>query len=145
MTLTDTSTPAGNVATGPVGPGKHGFGSSYALLIVLLPPLVCYLWICARFYNGVLVLPRSMEQLRQLLASFPDLQIVATSHSPYLIDHLAPEEVRLMITDEGGSVVCARLSDHPELDRWQAFMRAGEIWSMVGEEWVRDRGAQPHA
>ena len=86
-----------------------------------------------------------VAQLRQLLASFPDLQIVATSHSPYLIDHLAPEEVRLMITDEGGSVVCARLSDHPELDRWQAFMRAGEIWSMVGEEWVRDRGAQPHA
>ncbi len=86
-----------------------------------------------------------VAQLRQLLALFPDLQIVATSHSPYLVDHLAPEEVRLMITDEGGSVMCARLSDHPELSRWKEFMRAGEIWSMVGEEWVRDRGAQAHA
>jgi predicted ATPase len=86
-----------------------------------------------------------VAQLRQLLARFPDLQIVATSHSPYLIDHLDPTEVRLLISDDTGSVKCARLSDHPELARWQEFMRPGEIWSMVGEEWVSARGAQPHA
>lgn len=86
-----------------------------------------------------------IAQLRQLLDMFLDLQIVATSHSPYLIDHLDPKEVRLMITDEGGAVTCARLSDHPQLDRWKEFMRPGEIWSMVGEEWVRDRGAEPRA
>jgi predicted ATPase len=86
-----------------------------------------------------------VAQLRQLLEAFPDLQIVATSHSPYLIDHLDPAEVRLMIADQAGSVKCARLSDHPDLDRWKEFMRPGEIWSMVGEEWVHDRGAEPRA
>jgi hypothetical protein len=84
-------------------------------------------------------------QLRQLLGLFPELQIVATSHSPYLIDHLEPAEVRLLMTDATGSVRCARLSDHPDLARWQEFMQPGEIWSMVGEEWVGARGAEPHA
>jgi predicted ATPase len=85
-----------------------------------------------------------VTELRGLLELFPDLQIVATSHSPYLIDQLAPEEVRLMIAAEG-QVMCAGLSDHPQIDRWKEIMRPGEIWSMVGEEWVRERSAVPHA
>jgi predicted ATPase len=85
-----------------------------------------------------------VTEMRGLLELFPDLQIVATSHSPYLIDQLAPEEVRLMIADEG-RVKCAGLSDHPQIDRWKEIMRPGEIWSMVGEEWVKERSAAPHA
>jgi predicted ATPase len=85
-----------------------------------------------------------VSELRGLLELFPDLQIIATSHSPYLIDQLAPEEVRLMIADERG-VMCAGLGDHPQIDRWKEIMRPGEIWSMVGEEWVKARSAAPHA
>jgi putative AbiEii toxin of type IV toxin-antitoxin system len=85
-----------------------------------------------------------VTEMRRLLELFPDLQIIATSHSPYLIDQLAPEEVRLMIADERG-VMCAGFGDHPQIDRWKEIMRPGEIWSMVGEEWVRERSAVPHA
>ena len=81
-----------------------------------------------------------VAELRGLLELFPDLQIVATSHSPYLVDHLAPEEVRLMIADER-RVTCAALGDHPQIDRWKEVMRPGEMWSMVGEEWVKERSA----
>ncbi len=84
-----------------------------------------------------------VTEMRGLLELFPDLQIIATSHSPYLIDQLAPEEVRLMIADERG-VMCAGLGDHPQIDRWKEIMRPGEIWSMVGEEWVKERSAAPH-
>ncbi|WP_437941150.1 AAA family ATPase [Sorangium sp. So ce341] len=86
-----------------------------------------------------------VAQIRKLLDVFPELQIVATSHSPYLIDHLEPEEVRLMSADEAGAVRWARLNEHPQFERWKEFMSPGEIWSMVGEDWVRERGAQPHA
>ncbi|AGP36078.1 AAA family ATPase [Sorangium cellulosum] len=86
-----------------------------------------------------------VAQIRKLLDVFPELQIVATSHSPYLIDHLEPEEVRLMSADETGAVRWARLNEHPQFERWKEFMSPGEIWSMVGEDWVRERGAQPHA
>jgi energy-coupling factor transporter ATP-binding protein EcfA2 len=85
-----------------------------------------------------------VTEMRGLLELFPDLQIIATSHSPYLIDQLAPEEVRLMIADEH-RVMCAGLGDHPQIDRWKEIMRPGEIWSMVGEEWVKERSAVPHA
>lgn len=84
-----------------------------------------------------------VAEMRGLLELFPDLQIIATSHSPYLIDQLAPEEVRLMIADERG-VMCAGLGDHPQIERWKEIMRPGEIWSMVGEEWVKQRRAAPH-
>jgi predicted ATPase len=93
--------------------------------------------------------PRALSdliaQLRDLLARSPDLQIIATSHSPYLVDHCDPREVRLMIADAAGAVRWARLNAHPEFDRWREFMRPGEIWSMVGEEWVRDLGVRSHA
>lgn len=85
-----------------------------------------------------------VTQLRKLLDLFPDLQIVATSHSPYLIDHLQPNEVRLMMTTDDGSAVCARLDEHPEFERWIELMKPGEVWSMVGESWVRDRAARRH-
>jgi hypothetical protein len=85
-----------------------------------------------------------VTEMRGLLELFPDLQIIATSHSPYLIDQLALEEVRLMISDQRG-VMCAGLGDHPQIDRWKEIMRPGEIWSMVGEEWVKERSAAPHA
>lgn len=84
-----------------------------------------------------------VTEMRGLLELFPDLQVIATSHSPYLVDHLAPEEVRLMIADEN-RVMCAGLGDHPEIDRWKEIMRPGEIWSMVGEEWVKTRSGAPH-
>jgi hypothetical protein len=81
-----------------------------------------------------------VAQLRRLLDMFPDLQIVATSHSPYLVDLLEPAEVRLMLADETGSARWARLDDHPDFERWREFMRPGEIWSMIGEDWVSAPG-----
>jgi energy-coupling factor transporter ATP-binding protein EcfA2 len=85
-----------------------------------------------------------VAQLRKLIESYPDLQIIATSHSPYLVDLLDPKEVRLMIADESGSARWARLEDHPDYARWREFMRPGEIWSMVGEDWVKGDAAAAH-
>lgn len=74
--------------------------------------------------------------LRKLLDQHPDMQIVATSHSPYLLDHLRPEEVRLTTLRDDGSVACGRLDEHPEFDKWKESMTPGEFWSMVGEQWL---------
>jgi predicted ATPase len=77
--------------------------------------------------------------LRKLLEENPTLQVVATTHSPYLLDHLAPAEVRLTALRPDGSVACARLDEHPEFEKWKEEMTPGEFWSLVGEKWVRDR------
>lgn len=75
--------------------------------------------------------------LRQFLNEFPDLQIIATSHSPYILDKLAPNEVRVTGLGDDGSVVVARLDEHPSFEQWKASMSPGEFWSHTGEEWLK--------
>ncbi len=87
--------------------------------------------------------PRAQEelvkQLRKVLEIDPELQILATSHSPYLLDHFDPQEVLVTAIRPDGSTGCAPLSDHPDADRWKRTTRAGELWSFLGEDWI----AQP--
>jgi len=49
------------------------------------------------------------------MREFPELQIIATTHSPYLLDQLRPEEVRLLALDEAGRSVCGSLTAHPAI------------------------------
>jgi len=80
--------------------------------------------------------------LRKLLDQSSDLQIVATSHSPYLLDQLHPEEVRLTAIRDDGSVACAGLDQHPAFEQWKETMAPGEFWSFVGESWVAEIGTR---
>lgn len=78
-----------------------------------------------------------VEHLHQLLAKRPELQIIATSHSPYLVEHLAYEEVLAMTqAPDDGRSVAAPLAAHPDAARWREEMSAGEFWSTVGERWL---------
>jgi predicted ATPase len=88
---------------------------------------------------------RLVELLKSLLAARPDIQIVATTHSPYLVDRLAPEEVRLMALGEDGGARCSALSDHPEFEKWKDVMYPGELWSAFGERWVTEQALQRNA
>lgn len=83
--------------------------------------------------------------LRRLLAQDPKLQILATSHSPYLLDKLKPEEIRLMTLDDGGAAICGSLSDHPDYARWKDLMLPGEAWSTLGEDWLKARAPKTDA
>ena len=90
--------------------------------------------------------PRAQEdlvaQLRRILAARPELQIVATSHSPYLLDALRFEEVRLTTLRDDGSVACAPLTDHSEYERWKDHVHPGELWTSAEETWVAARAEQ---
>ncbi len=77
-----------------------------------------------------------VKQLRAIQANRPDLQIVATSHSPHLLDSFAAEEVLLTALGDDGYAIVKPLTDHPEYERWKDFMDTGEFWSTVGEGWV---------
>lgn len=77
-----------------------------------------------------------IKVLRRLLERFPDLQIVATSHSPYLLDSLEYEEIWLTNVDDAGVASLAPLTAHPDVDRWRDEMAPGEFWSSVGESWL---------
>ena len=83
--------------------------------------------------------PRALAELvghLRRLAEELNVQILATSHSPYLVDALKPEEVRLTGLLADGTATICNLTDHPDFERWKEEMSPGEFWSTVGEDWI---------
>lgn len=86
--------------------------------------------------------PRAQEELvgvlRSVMQADPDLQIVATSHSPFLLNALEFEEVRLTTLADDGSVRCGALRDHPAFAQWKGLVKPGELWTSELEDWLRN-------
>ncbi len=82
-----------------------------------------------------------VELIEQILQKYPDVQLLATAHSPYLLNYLKPEQVRIMAAGQDGYSRCGRLTDHPKFDKWKEEMAPGELWSLFGEKWLADQGA----
>jgi hypothetical protein len=93
--------------------------------------------------------PRSLGeltvQLNAIMAADTKLQIVATTDSPTLVDHLAAESVRVHCLLEDGSVRIKPLTFHPEYEMLRQDLRPGEFWAQVGDAWVAEdpRGDAP--
>ena len=83
-----------------------------------------------------------VRQMKRLLDEMPEVQIVATTHSPFILDELAPTEVCVFALRADGSVAMKRLSDHPDAGRAKGALSAGQIWTLDPEEkWVASAGA----
>ncbi len=89
--------------------------------------------------------PRAQKDLvsllRRLLDTNADLQIAATTHSPYLLDCVQPREVRMTTLGDDGSTVCASIEKHPRFEKWKDEMAPGEMWSLFGEKWLTEGAA----
>jgi predicted ATPase len=79
--------------------------------------------------------------LRGILETNPELQIVATTHSPYLLDKMEPEEVRVLLLSDDGYTACEELTSHPKYSKWKDEFYPGEMWSAFGEDWVAKSGS----
>jgi predicted ATPase len=74
--------------------------------------------------------------LRALVQSRSDLQILFTTHSPYIVDELAPDEVIVLALDETGHTVARSLADHPDAQRALSILTTGEFLAAEGENWI---------
>lgn len=82
-----------------------------------------------------------MRELKRLLEGFPDLQIVATTHSPYVLDELDPADVRVFAMQEDGTIVCRSLDQHPQASKMKGMLTSGQLWSLDPEKrWVLGEG-----
>lgn len=66
-----------------------------------------------------------MTLLKQLVAK-ERIQILMTTHSPYVLDQLEPEQVWVFGLDGEGATVAKRLSDHPSARRALEVLTTGE-------------------
>jgi energy-coupling factor transporter ATP-binding protein EcfA2 len=112
------------------------------LLTVLLGPDRPQLLLLDDIEQGLhpLSQKRLIAVLGEIMQAFPNLQILATSHSPYLLDFLQPDQVRLLSLDASGHAICGRLADHPKFEKWKDEMAPGEMWSLFGEKWLAEGG-----
>jgi predicted ATPase len=80
-----------------------------------------------------------MRMIKNLLAldEFKDVQVVATTHSPYVLDELDSSDVYAFALREDGTVASKRLSEHPEAERTRGTLKSGQLWSLDPErDWV---------
>ncbi len=91
--------------------------------------------------------PKAQKELvsliRKLLETRPELQVFATTHSPYLLDCMRPEEVHMTYLSDDGGTICAPLTTHPKFAQWKDEFHPGEMWSMFGEQWLAKETIAP--
>jgi len=79
-------------------------------------------------------LEKIIAVLREVIDRRRHTQIVMTTHSPYMVDLLKPEEVTLCCKGRDGAVNTRRLSDIPRVQQQLDLFRLGEIWTGEGDE-----------
>jgi predicted ATPase len=77
--------------------------------------------------------------LKDVVATLRDLaekkkvQVVLTTHSPYLLDLVEPEDVRVFSKDEEGAVHAKKLSDFEDVEDMKKDFMSGEIWTILSK------------
>jgi len=67
------------------------------------------------------------------LATDKGVQVILTTHSPYLLDQVEPEEVRAFSKDKEGAVHARKLSDIDDVETMKKDFMTGEIWGILTE------------
>lgn len=80
-----------------------------------------------------------IRTLKGLAMRKNSVQVILTTHSPYLLDQVEPEEVRVFAKDEEGAVHATRLSDYPDMEDMKKHFMTGEIWTSLDESEVVER------
>jgi predicted ATPase len=86
--------------------------------------------------------PKAQRELitvfKQIIQAHPNLQIIFTTHSPYIIDELQPSQVHVLSNSKAGFTHVKRLDEHPDAAWAKQTLTTGEFWNAEGEDWVVD-------
>lgn len=66
----------------------------------------------------------------------PATQIILTTHSPLLLNEVAPESIRLVRREPGRGTEVIPFTNAPDLQRLLEFQGPGEIWINLREEYI---------
>lgn len=79
-------------------------------------------------------LQQVISMLRELIEEHRTTQLLMTTHSPYVLDLMKPDEVTLCHKGKDGAVKTRRLSTVPTVLRQLDIFGLGEIWTAEGDE-----------
>lgn len=77
-----------------------------------------------------------IKKISNIMIENANLQIIATTYSPYLVDFMQWDEVLISGIGKDGFSKIKSITDHPDYAKWKDDMMPGEFWSMIGEDWI---------
>ncbi|MEH2168066.1 MAG: AAA family ATPase [Nostoc sp.] len=77
-----------------------------------------------------------MTVFKEIIQNNTNLQIIFSTHSPYIIDELVPSQVHILNNSNSGFTISKRLDEHPDVEWAKQTLTTGEFWDAEGEEWV---------
>ena len=77
-----------------------------------------------------------MTVFKEIIHDNPELQIIFSTHSPYIVDELEPSQVHVLSNNNAGFTRCKRLDEHPDIEWAKKTLTTGEFWGAEGEDWV---------
>ncbi len=77
-----------------------------------------------------------MTVFKEIIKDNPNLQIIFSTHSPYIVDELTPSQVHILSNSQSGFTNCKRLDEHPDVEWAQQTLTTGEFWDAEGEDWI---------
>jgi predicted ATPase len=90
--------------------------------------------------------PARLVDLCTILRAFAErtgCQVVLTTHMPYLLDAVQPEEAWFCRRGTDGNATVSCFADLEDLDRELRVRSLGEVWSALGEETLFSRITSP--
>lgn len=75
----------------------------------------------------------------------PAVQILVTTHSPYLLDEMSPEEVLVFRRDDSGAADAIRMDSIPDIDERLSDYKLGELWTAYEEDCLYELSSRPPA
>jgi len=110
------------------------------LLTVLMNPRLPNLILLDDIQQGLH--PRAQRELlvifQEIIRDNPNLQIIFSTHSPYILDALEPSQVHVLTTAKTGYTQTKRLDEHPDAEWAKQTLTTGEFWDAVEEDWVAE-------
>jgi len=73
---------------------------------------------------------------KEILQDNSNLQIIFSTHSPYIVDQLIPSQVHVLSNANSGFTHSKRLDEHPDVEWAKQTLTTGEFWDAEGEDWV---------
>jgi predicted ATP-dependent endonuclease of OLD family len=61
-------------------------------------------------------------------------QVILTTHSPLLLNHVRPEDVRVLVRDPERGAQVTPMAMVPDIDKLLKEFASGELWYLLGEE-----------
>ncbi len=84
--------------------------------------------------------PKAQRELigvfKEIIQANKNIQIIFSSHSPYIVDELVPSQVHVLSNANSGFTCSKRLDEHPDVEWAIQTLTTGEFWDAEGEDWV---------